>query len=332
MVELYGHRAASSKLFSAVFGQMKTLNAKREARRDPPRLSKLAAWTSLALALAGVLDWRLRQPVYQGRPLRAWIEELGDNSYAAARALQEIGPGAISPLTRALERKPSGWLNACAAVLSHSPRFLRPKLAAYYATITRRESRIQRARTAAAQVLGDFGPVAGMSAAALVEALGDANATLRLNAAFALGKIGAKPELAVPALAGRLDDPNEGVRMYAAIALKKFGPHAATAVPALIATLKDRTWQVRERAALALGAVGQNQAIVVPALEEALLDEQRFVRSSAATALASLAPHAKTVRVALEEARYDPEAEVRYSAGLAVSQIDSEADARTDSK
>jgi len=332
MVELYGHRAASSKIFSEVFGQMKTVNSQHKEMNGQQRLIKLAGWTSLAVALAGVLVLRLREPLYQGKPVSAWIEELGDNSYAAARALQEIGPGAISPLTRALERKPSGWLNACAAVLSHSPRFLRPKLAAYYAAITRRGSQIPRLRIAAAQVLGDFGPVAGKATPALVEALSDANATLRLNAAFALGKIGAKPELAVPALAGRLDDPTEGVRMYAAIALKKFGTQAATAVPALIAMLKDPGWQVRERAALALGAVGQNQASVVPALEKTLLDEHRFVRASAALALASIAPHAKTARAALERARYDPDAEVRYSAGLAASQIDSEADGRTDLK
>jgi len=83
---------------------------------------------------------------------------------------------------------------------------------------------------------------------------------------------------------------------------------------------------------LALGAAGQHQTSVVSALEEALRDEHRFVRSSAATALAALAPHAKSARVALQNARYDPDAEVRYSAGLAVSQVDSEADTRTDLK
>ena len=332
MVELYWHRAASSKLFSAVFGRMKTLNAKRGARRDPPRPTKLAAWMSLAVALAGVLVWRLREPVCQGKTVSAWIEELGDNSSAAAKALREIGPGTVAPLIQALERKPAGWLKAYAIVVIHSPRFLKPTLANRYSDIARRESRLPRVRAAAAQVLGDFGPEAGRATPALVKALGDTNATLRLHAAFALGKIGATPELAVPALAGLLGDRNEEVRMYAAIALKKFGTQAAAAVPALIATLKDRGWQVRDRSALALGAAGQHQTSVVSALEEALRDEHRFVRSSAATALAALAPRAKSARVALQNARYDPDAEVRYSAGLAVSQIDSEADARADLK
>jgi len=177
MVELYWHRAASSKLFSAVFGRMKTLNAKRGARRDPPRLTKLAAWMSLAVALAGVLVWRLREPVCQGKTVSAWIEELGDNSSAAAKAFREIGPGTVAPLIQALERKPAGWLKAYAIVVIHSPRFLKPTLANRYSDIARRESRLPRLRAAAAQVLGDFGPEAGRATPALVKALGDTNAT-----------------------------------------------------------------------------------------------------------------------------------------------------------
>src|SRR5437660_848056 len=103
----------------------------------------------------------LREPVCQGRTVSAWIEELGDNSSAAARALREIGPGAVAPLIQALERKPAGWLNAYAIVVVHSPRFLKPSLANCYSDIARRESRLPRVRAAAAQVLGDFGPDAG---------------------------------------------------------------------------------------------------------------------------------------------------------------------------
>ena len=59
---------------------MKTLNAKREARRDPPRLTKLAAWMSLAVALAGVLVWRLREPVCQGKTVRGASHEPSANT------------------------------------------------------------------------------------------------------------------------------------------------------------------------------------------------------------------------------------------------------------
>ncbi|PYM14381.1 MAG: hypothetical protein DME18_06870 [Verrucomicrobia bacterium] len=304
---------------------MKALNDKRGERLGGQPLTRLIAGGLLAVALAAVLVPRSRQSDYRGKSISAWVQELGDNSYAARLALREIGPEAISTLIRALEGKPAAWLNAYAVVVDHSPRFLRPTLAGYFSDIARRDSRVPRIRVAAAQVLGDFGPVAGKATGTLVKALSDRNPILWLNAAFALGKIGAQPELAVPALTGLLSDSNDEVRMYAAIALKRFGPRAAHAVPALIATLNDRSWQVRERAALALGAVGRNQSNAVLALKEAMRDEHRFVRSSAATALVLLAPHAKTARSALEQASYDPDAEVRHSAALAVSQIDSEA-------
>src|SRR5947207_10345191 len=298
---------------------------KREPFYRSHRRGVLDVGVLLAFGLAGLTIFDLREPVYQGKPAAAWVDELGDSSCAAVNALREMGPKAVAPLIRALERKPAAWLDAFAVVGDHSPRFLKPELARLHAHWTWRESQIPRMRAAAEQVLGEFGPAAGQAAPELVKALGDPNPIVRRNAAFALGKIGAKPELAVPALAGLLRDRNEEVRMYAAIALKKFGPRAALAVPALIARLKDRSWQVRERAVLALGAVGQNQAGVVPALGEALQDEHRFVRSSAATALAALAPQAKSARAVLEHAGYDPDAEVRYSARVAMCQIDSQA-------
>jgi len=272
----------------------------------------------------GAFVFHSREPVWVGKSAGAWIDELGDNSCLAASALRQMGSKAVGPLLRAIERKPVGWLDAYAVVVDHAPRILKPKLGAFRAYLLWRESRIPRVRAAAAQVLGDFGPMASNAAPALVRALRDTNATLRVNAAFALGKIGARPELAVPALAQSLADRDEAARMYAAIALKKFGHQAVRAVPELIATLKDRSWQVRERAALALGAVGKNQAGVVAALEHAMQDEHRFVRSSVATALACLSAHAETARAVLEQARYDPDAEVRYSAGRAVSQLESE--------
>ena len=91
MGELYWHKAASSKLFSSVFGQMKARQAKRKESRGPQRLANLAVAALLAAALAGVWVLRLPEPVYQGIPLSAWVEDLGDNPYAAGKALREIG-------------------------------------------------------------------------------------------------------------------------------------------------------------------------------------------------------------------------------------------------
>jgi len=282
----------------------------------------------VALALVAVATVRPRESMRHGRPVSAWVEELGDNSYAAMCALRETGPEAIPSLIRALEKEPAGWLPALTFARDHAPWFAKPKLSALCSTAAGRASRVPRMRAAAAQVLGDFGPESRSATPVLLNALGDAHATVRLNAAFALGKIGSNPRVAVPALAALLRDADQEVRVYAAIALKKFGTRATAAIPGLIAALQDPGWQVRERAALALGAVEASRTDVVSALEKALRDEHRFVRSSAATALASLAPRTRSARAALEQARYDPDAEVRYSAGLAVTRIDSEREAQ----
>ena len=148
---------------------MKTRQAKRKERRGPQRLANLAAAALLAAALAGVWVLRLPEPVYQGIPLSAWMEDLGDNPYAAGRALREIGPGAVLPLVRALERKPAGWLSAYAVVVGHAPRFLKSPLADSYAGIARRELQIPRIRAAAARILGDFGPAAEEAVRALMK-------------------------------------------------------------------------------------------------------------------------------------------------------------------
>jgi HEAT repeat protein len=296
--------------------------AESSARR---RKVRLVAASFFAAVLVGTLVLRSGETICEGKPAGVWVDELGDNSYLAANALRQLGPAAVRPLIHALERKPAGWLKAYAAVSKHAPRVLRPKLGEIYYHAVWRDSRIPRVRAAAAQMLGDLGPVAARAVPALVNVLADGNAVLRRNAAFAVGKIGARPDLAVPALCALLRDPNEEVRMYAAIALKKFGAQAAPAVPTLVSAVKDRSWQVRERAVLALGTAGRHHPEAVAALEQAMLDEHRFVRSSAATALAWLAPQASTARIALEQARYDPDAEVRYSAAVAVNQIESAA-------
>lgn len=303
---------------------MKMPTARRENRRYPQRRTIFLAGSLAACVLVAAAPFRPREPMCHGRPVSAWVEELGDNSYDAMCALRETGPDAIPSLIRALKKEPAGWLPALTFARDHAPWFAKPKLSAFCSSATWRASRGPPMRAAAAQVLGDFGPDARSATPALLNALSDTSPTVRLNAAFALGKIGANPRVAVPALAALLRDTNEEVRAYAAIALKKFGTRAAAAVPGLIVALQDPVWQVRERAALALGAVEASRADVVSALEKALRDEHRFVRSSAATALASLAPRTRSARAALEQARYDPDSEVRYSAGLAVTRIDSD--------
>ena len=93
---------------------------------------------------------------------------------------------------------------------------------------------------------------------------------LKETAADALSRIGAE---AVPALIAALRDPDAPVRLQAARALSRIGPEAAPAVPALTAALSDHDVLVRRNAARALGQIGPAAKHAVPELIRALGSE-----------------------------------------------------------
>ena len=137
---------------------MATLQDQTKEGPDRHRTTRPVVGVIVAVVLAGVFLFHWREPVYLGKPAGEWIEELGDNSTAAAQALREMGLAAVAPLIQGLQRKPARWLDAYAFALNHSPRFLKARLAAHYLNLARRQMRIPRVRAAAAQTLGDLGP------------------------------------------------------------------------------------------------------------------------------------------------------------------------------
>ena len=115
-------------------------------------------------------------------------------------------------------------------------------------------------RSFAAEGLGGYsGPAAVNAVAALVTALGDAEASVRWSAAAALGGIGPGAVDAVPALVTALGDAEQRVRSFAAGALGRIGPGAVDAVPALVTALGDEA-RVRSYAAAALGGIGPGRS------------------------------------------------------------------------
>ena len=98
-------------------------------------------------------------------------------------------------------------------------------------------------RIAAVEALG-LKPARAEIVTALVGALRDADDEVRFNAALALARVAsgdpATAEAAVPALGAALDDPNRYVRGYAVEALDRIGSRAA--LRAMIPALKDARW------------------------------------------------------------------------------------------
>ncbi len=192
---------------------------------------------------------------------------------------------------------------------------------------------------------------------ALIEALGDPDEMVRLNAAYELGMMGAAavPALieiwqeswedkgsagsenesfqhatyalsaiggpAVPALINALQDENESIRAGAAYALGDIGNVAQEAVPALTQALRDESAWVRRHATEALGLIGQPVQNTVPALIGLLRDEHYWIRDNAARALARLGPAAEAAIPVLMDTLNDENRYVRFHATFALKQI-----------
>jgi HEAT repeat protein len=122
--------------------------------------------------------------------------------------------------------------------------------------------------------------------APLIEALADADPTVRQRAAWSLGEK-EDPE-ALKALVARLRDDDPGVRGMAAWALGEIKDRRA--LPALLMARHDPDVYVRDMVAR---AIGEHQDVhTVPALVEMLGDTDAGVRTAAAWALGEIGPAA----------------------------------------
>jgi HEAT repeat protein len=178
-------------------------------------------------------------------------------------------------------------------------------------------------RRHAAQLLGSIGRDARAAVPALIKALSDPDARLRVAAVYTLGRAAGEHGLAqlrrrsglpprdgdegdataVPALVAALRDSDQFMRGYAADALASIGPVAKDAVPALLAALNDprdeEHLHARYKAALALAQIGPDAKVALPALVKALGDEERSVRYAAASVLCGMRADAAEAAPAL---------------------------------
>jgi HEAT repeat protein len=150
-------------------------------------------------------------------------------------------------------------------------------------------------RAAAAEALGLLQADPEEIVPALVDALNDADGTVRLYTIMSLGRYGEKAHRAVAALATIVTKDNVvDVRRKAAEALGQVGAAAKSAAPALVEALqKDKDKDVRRWAAIALTKIGADAREEVPTLVKVLAEvlekeQDRFVRSNVVHALGKL--------------------------------------------
>ena len=205
-------------------------------------------------------------PVYHGKPLSKWLEQMDTGSWPrttycpADDAVRAISTKAL-PLVNQMLRARDSWLKSKLIALSWKQPILRihfiparqlhhRALAACYVS----DSLAIGALPAISELMvsQDYDnqpfPVnllahlksgAEPAIPALLQMLENTNNPVRSWASSALWQIHRQPSLVIPALTKSLADTNQFVRFESARALGVFGPEAKAALPPLLALLKD---------------------------------------------------------------------------------------------
>lgn len=199
----------------------------------------------------------------------------------APRALGNIGPvakPAVEPLLDMLDQEDATARAAAAVAVWQIDRHPKALLALEKMLAAGKDSQPHQAAVALARL----GPEAGPAAAALVKALGHADAD---TARAAVGALAGMGNVAIAPLEKALASPREQVRGNAVEALGKIG---AQAVPAIIEALADSSPAVRRAAARGLARLGVEAKAAESALIRAVNDPVEEVRNAAAKALAKV--------------------------------------------
>jgi HEAT repeat protein len=296
---------------------------------------------TLAVLLLVWWPWlRPGQPVYGGRPLMKWVEQLLSPEAAKRReaeaAVLALGPRATPLLVQTLTRKDSPLRQPLLAAQDKLPRFLWVFLYRFV-----KPYEVEQRRALSARALGLLGPSAQPAIPALGQALFDPSPRVRQEAATALGRLG---PAAVPVLVEALRDKDEFTRVLACSALRQLGPDAKEALPALSGMLIAGPDSSRRLAASTLTSLGpsafpallrvleqgppearpaviETLAAIASASHEGLLELLRAgahsavaVRLGVVDALRFAQPAGRRTVEALCSAMRDPEPEIRLRA------------------
>lgn len=213
------------------------------------------------------------------------IKALTNRDYALGsqifRALCEIGPASVKPLTVLLQSEDFQVAAGAAQTLGKIGPAAKDAIPELVGLL--RDNNNQG--LAAVEALGEIGQPA---LAALREALRGRNPTVRSGASRALAHMG---KSAVPELMAALQEDDDSIRQLAASALSQIGPAAKAAVPRLTEMLQDDNATIREYAAFSLSSIaGADAKAAVPVLIAVLSDREadEHWREGAALALSRI--------------------------------------------
>jgi hypothetical protein len=257
------------------------------------------------------VGWWWREPAYQGKTLRRWLQELQAPSpvarHAAQEALRHIGSNAVPTIKVLLHAEDTSFKTNLVTLLQ-CQSWVR------FSFVPARSRRIQAA-------LGcvELGPVAQPALPDLFEFSKDTAFCFNL-AQSALSRMG---QGAVPALARELSNTNYQTRQLAVGALAHMGPAAEAAAPALLRCLGDDYASVRTDAVRALGRIGVASPAVVKALVRAF--SRDYSASVTVATESELVGFGQQAVPALRELLGDSDESVRQVAKRILKQIEAAA-------
>lgn len=253
--------------------------------------------------IAGVVwsTFRSREPVYQSKPLSAWLQQFATNlspdenqelAKQAETAIRQIGTNAIPIYSDMIASRESAFR---VNLLAKAPRRWLKKLHIqntdeYKATLARR-------RNAGAAGLIALGPDAQPAIPALIKCLEEPDWNLRANAVVCLGKIHKDPQRVIPALLDFIKlhrssstHPDPVQCTYAIQSISVFGSDAKMALPMITELVDDQDALIRDYALQAIQAIDPQPETLLPILLRKLHDSQFGVRATSARILSELFP------------------------------------------
>lgn len=253
------------------------------------------------------------------RLLRAMEDPDPEVRWRAEFALGRVGPKGLKSITAALQNENPKIRSAAAFVLGPQGRKAKDSIPALIEALGDAEAGV---RVWSAHALGSIDSEDPRVRSALTKSLRDPSPDVRRTILAVMVALGPRASGAASALADLLQDADAAIRATTCLALGRIGPDAKAAIPALVARLSDPDPEVRDRAAGALAKTGPEG---VGPLARALGDRDAGVRRAAASILGSFGSDAKSASAELTDAAKDGDPGVQKAATEALKRIQNDA-------
>jgi HEAT repeat protein len=210
--------------------------------RSPARILLAMAGLVAVVAFALIVS-REREPVYQGRSLTDWLDQIAPptkESPQAAEAVRQMGTNALPFLLSRLRAQDSPVKRFVLNLSNKQSLF----------PLHFRDTEVERER--AFEAFRALGATAKPAVPSLKPLLKDGSRHIRSLVTFIFGGMGPAAAEAVPELIAALDVPDVPARVRAMIALTQIHEKPELTIPAFIARLGDPDLGVREMAAIGL--------------------------------------------------------------------------------